>query len=424
MRAGREPSNPASRSRLLRPQTKLSVPAEETLRDLQRTAGNRAVTGLVTARFAVQRHPGTEPEIAAAHIVSASETADVPAAADLPALATEKAALLTERTPLADRVKAAKKAKTIADPADTARIKEIDDRLVEIKRRQGLRVKADEAITLEHNGFTAGTDAWFRDVHTVPFLGRNATVHRYLADRLVLVENALKDLPVPPDGWVSETHSSLREPGQSLHSFGLAIDLNPGTNPFLVQPTNPAIYEPANWSQSIEDVFGRAALLILKRIDAKGSFFARPDIKDKNERVGASYDKIAEMSGALQRYLALADAHPTESVGDLVTALGATDPKHRSAQDWLKTIKADRRTIDDLAGSKSWNKPERGFLNLDKRLVKAMTDPAAGGLTWLGDDTVSPGRDIMHFDMRGVAPNPITKIWSTAANKDTYLGNG
>jgi hypothetical protein len=58
----------------------------------------------------------------------------------------------------------------------------------------------------------------------------------------------------------------------------------------------------------------------------------------------------------------------------------------------------------------------------DKRLVKAMTDSTGAGLTWPGDDTVSPGRDVMHFDMRGVGP--IKKIWTSAAAKDTYLGNG
>jgi hypothetical protein len=35
---------------------------------------------------------------------------------------------------------------------------------------------------------------------------------------------------------------------------------------------------------------------------------------------------------------------------------------------------------------------------------------------------VSPGRDIMHFDMRGVGP--ITKIWSSGTGRDTDLGAG
>ena len=36
-------------------------------------------------------------------------------------------------------------------------------------------------------------------------------------------------------------------------------------------------------------------------------------------------------------------------------------------------IKVDRQAINELAGKKRWSHPERGFLNLDKRLVKAVT---------------------------------------------------
>jgi hypothetical protein len=102
--------------------------------------------------------------------------------------------------------------------------------------------------------------------------------------------------------------------------------------------------------------------------------------------------------------------------------LGEKDPKPRTAADWIKTIRADRAALGTLAGNKRWQKPQEGFLNLDKRLVTALTGSTGAGLTWLGDDTVSPGRDIMHFDMRGVGP--ITKIWSSGTGRDTYLGAG
>ncbi len=55
-------------------------------------------------------------------------------------------------------------------------------------------------------------------------------------------------------------------------------------------------------------------------------------------------------------------------------------------------------------------------------MVKAMADSAGAGLSWLGDDSVSPGRDIMHIDMRG--GGPIKKIWNSVLAKDTYLGGG
>src|SRR5438445_11704956 len=77
---------------------------------LQRAAGNQAVSGLLSSGPAVQRHTGIEPEIAAAHVVSSSEQAELPAVADTPTLLTEQAELLAERKPLAGKVKAAKDA--------------------------------------------------------------------------------------------------------------------------------------------------------------------------------------------------------------------------------------------------------------------------------------------------------------------------
>ena len=76
-----------------------------------------------------------------------------------------------------------------------------------------------------------------------------------------------------------------------------------------------------------------------------------------------------------------------------------------------------------VAGSgKSWSKPETGFLHLDRRLVQALTSTNGGGLTWLGDDTIGSGRDIMHFDMRGLGP--IRRIAKSLEGKTVSLGSG
>jgi hypothetical protein len=61
-------------------------------------------------------------------------------------------------------------------------------------------------------------------------------------------------------------------------------------------------------------------------------------------------------------------------------------------------------------------------MNLDKRLVKAMTSSTGANLTWLGDDTIAAGRDIMHFDMRDLGP--IKKVWSSARGSAIYLTHG
>jgi hypothetical protein len=95
---------------------------------------------------------------------------------------------------------------------------------------------------------------------------------------------------------------------------------------------------------------------------------------------------------------------------------------NRTAAAWVQQIKADRRTLDAQESAKSWNQPTTGFLHLDRRLVSALTSSAGGGLTWLGDDTVGSGRDIMHFDMRGLGP--IRRIVKTIDGQAISLGNG
>lgn len=252
----------------------------DSLLALQRAAGNGAVAALIGEQLVVQRHSGIQPEVAA-HTLTAAEKKDLPSRE-------ETSDLLEEQKSLADEKKELQKTKAAAlSEPDKARLVAINARLKEIDRKLALRKKgdalSDEEETLRRNGYTAGADAWFADVSTVKFLGRNATVHRLLRARLEQVETALKALPVPADGWVQEEHSSLRVPGQSLHSFGLAIDLNPALNPFLLNPKDPnaSQYEPHKQSQVISDILERAFLLVLGRAPGEESFFTRPKLADK-----------------------------------------------------------------------------------------------------------------------------------------------
>jgi hypothetical protein len=386
---------------------------------LQATAGNAAVTGLLSGGLAVQRHKGVEPEIAAAHTMTADEKNDLPTVAESADLRTEQAALRAEKAA------AAKAAKDTGVAADKTRMTQIDDRLAVIARKLGLRrTKGDEDETLKRNGIAGGSGQWFADVHTVRFLGHSATVHKRLADRLTKAEAALQGETAPPDGWVREGHSTLRPPREGLHSFGLAIDLNPHSNPWLVNPNdaNATLNEGAAQSAAVARAVDRAVLLILGRPPAEEKFFARPKEKDKDARVTASYEKLEESSAALVRYLGLDAEDKKKELADLVEALGPKNPKGRSAQTWRNLITADRAALQKAGQPKHWTDPTKGFLDLDKRLVAAMTDSTGAGLTWLGDDTIASGRDIMHFDLRGAGP--ITKVWDSATGKDIYLGDG
>lgn len=57
---------------------------------------------------------------------------------------------------------------------------------------------------------------------------------------------------------------------------------------------------------------------------------------------------------------------------------------------------------------------------MKREVVEALASDTGGGLTWLGDNTIASGRDIMHFDMRGVGP--IKKIVKSHLGETTPLG--
>ena len=374
--------------------------------DLQRTAGNAAVSGLL-----VQRHSG--PDLSS-HTVTESEQKEMPSTSDAPKLAKEKADLLAEQKSLRDAAAAAAKAKQ-APPAkvdltdaEKARIKEID-------RLLAIRQKGDETETLKANGITDTATQWFAKIKNTTFLDAPVTVHELLEKRL---KEAEKLVPKPWTGLVSST-STLRPPGQSLHSFGLAIDINPGTNPQLVNPSDPhgTLYEPRKQSKAISDVIDRAILLVLAKTPKEAGFWTRTTGADKATRVGASYDLLESASDAVETYFKLDGSAKRAELEGYVTALGAKDK--RTADQWAAQIRRDRNQIQTGPG-KGWSNRTSGFLDMKRSIVEALTSDTGAGLTWLGDNTIASGRDIMHFDMRGAGP--IKKIVKSVLGTTTPLG--
>jgi hypothetical protein len=287
--------------------------------------------------------------------------------------------------------------------------------------RLGALRKSDDARTLEATGTTP--EAWFADLVDVSFLKVRVVVHKQLADRLARVESALSGQPEPAHGWLHGSVSGLRGPGNGLHSFGLAIDLNVETNPFIFKATSDEA-DPRQQGQNsvVRGIIDRAVLLVQGRSPSAESFDARPQVDDGRRdhppsaaQVEASWEKLHEASSAMEEYLSLGSADRRDALQARVVALGDADPKHRSVEEWAAAIARDQARLKTIGPAKQW-KPEHGFLDLDKRLVLAM---AAEGLTWLGDDTIGSGRDIMHFDTRGVGP--IRRVFSSATNGFTNL---
>ena len=386
--------------------TPATTPLEGRVLQLQRTAGNAAVSGLF-----VQRHGGID---LSSHTVTEAEQKDMPATTDAPGLLAEKNTLLEEGVTRRKAAAAAAKAKQpppekpdLTDD-EKARIKEID-------RLLAIRLKGDEQETLTANGIKDTASQWFAKMTSTTFLGSPVIVHELLEKRLKKAEDLV---PKPWDGLVAST-STLRAPGASLHSFGLAIDINPGTNPQLVNPgdTHGTLYEPRKQSKAISDVIHRAILLVHATTEADAGFWTRTTGADKKARVKASYDLLEKYSDAVETYFKLDDAANKAKLDGLVTALAGKDK--RTADQWIAQIKLDRTQIETGQG-KNWSKRTTGFLDMKREVVEALTSDAGAGLTWLGDNTIASGRDIMHFDMRGVGP--IKKIVKSVLGQTTSLG--
>ena len=417
--------------------------------ELQRTVGNTAVTALLgrgAAAATVQRrtepgegssqggylphHEGPKPVAkpkettapgVAEHLMSAAETADLPSTADAPGLLAERKQIVAARAAREQAFDAAQARGESPDPATKSFTAEETTRIAEIDRLLRIRKKGDEEETLKANGVTTGHAAWFAEVKSYTFLGKSIVCHRLLYERLQRAENRLSGKPVPAGGWFTNVHS-LRKVGESLHSFGLAMDIDGGRNPFLINPdaAHASLYERAATSRAIADVINRAILLVEARTPQEADFQSRPTDTDRNARAMASYDKVAQASASLKTYMTLDQADQRATLDRHVTALAGKDS--RTAERWIATIRADRRTLTRLAEGKDWTQPTEGFMTLNRDLVEALTHSDGGGLTWLGDDTIGSGRDIMHFDMRGLGP--IRKIVKSATKETVGLGSG
>jgi hypothetical protein len=419
-------------------------PEVASLLELQRTAGNAAVTGLVVAPIGVQRRkepgfgseeggvqyprtPATvspaagQPAGVAEHLLTETELADLPSVADTPVLLAENKALYAARDARRKAYAEAKKKGESPDPATKEFTAVEQARVDELNRKLKLRPKGDEEETLKANGITGGHAAWFAEVKAYPWLGKTIVCHRLLAERLAKAETELSGEIPPAGGWFTAAHS-LRKVGESLHSFGMAIDINGSTNPYLLNPDAPnaQFVEATANSRAISDVINRAMLLVEAKTAAEADLQSRPANTDKDARALESYDKLQVASNALKSYMELDRPDKRAALDAFIVTLGAKDS--RTAEKWIETIKADRKTLEAKASGKSWSSPQTGFLHLDRRLVKALTSSTGGGLTWLGDDTIGSGRDIMHFDMRG--PGPIRKIVKTMEGKTIGLGSG
>lgn len=303
--------------------------------------------------------------------------------------------------------------------------------LIEKAKKQGAsgdeKLKAQMEAAMPATGETAadGTpvrktlDEWFADHEPdAKFLGLRIRassgsvpgVHKEFLTQLELAETELrskfpgKDDKAIRDALGIRDIGGLRRPKlatggsqPSLHSFGMAIDINAATNPFVGNAEVSDDIKDAAKRAEIEAnrsprVIERAMLLIHGE-----AFDVETKLKVGKRKATAeeSYDLHARASQALADYLKLADATDEELQPHVERAQAAGDTRDLAA--WRERIANDKQLLPFFDFGKHPNPEEKGYLDLAKDLVLALTDK--GGLTWGG--TYNKAKDIMHFDYRG-----------------------
>ena len=241
----------------------------------------------------------------------------------------------------------------------------------------------------------------------------NNPIHVELATQLKIVEKKLadkyggstKDSKIAGDNLqlTNETFKGGRRESStasfSMHTFGLAMDVNYVGNPYLggnisSEKTLKALKKGGYISEIktiakikvLNKIFGRAGLLIN---GTEGKF---PEGYTYSKRLEL-YDKLSALNKLIIQYFNLMDN--STQLKTLIDQTLSPDWGMKSVDDAIAIIKTDwdwfcglvsrydDKYIQNLAIKKS------GFLNLDRRFVEEL------GLDW-----GATYGDIMHFDMR------------------------
>lgn len=286
---------------------------------------------------------------------------------------------------------AAEKAKKLKPGEDTelTDLRALKDR-VETTNRALKRKDVEQIMDASGQGTVA---AWFGDIKKGTFLGIGLRVHKTLAERLTRAETALvNDTKVNPgkksatdlgvDLKMYASTSDLREPAKavggsslSMHTFGLAVDLNYKGNPFI-----------GNAGAAAPDAIRRATSLVLG---------TATNVTTDLGNAQASFTALKGASDALKTYFSYRDPANLAALTAAVTGHKAATGEPADLAGWQAQITADHEALNGKGDFKKHKPPEEGFLDLDESVVLALT---GAGLTWGG--TYPTDKDVMHFDLR------------------------
>ena len=253
------------------------------------------------------------------------------------------------------------------------------------------------------------TDATFLGVQIrASQKGKVHGVHRSLFDVLQRAERNLlgshpghtakelgRDLGVRSIGGLRPPSKATGGEAPSLHCFGLAIDINPGTNPFIG-------YKKADKkSPRYKELLTNRSPRIIERAMRllRGESF-NVEIPLPTTSVGAAWDLHHLASETLAEYLRLADDPGGEALRNLV-ARAQSRGDTESLSWWQNRIATDRKYIPNWDFPSHPNPQQLGYMDLRRELVVALV---GAGLRWGGQ--YDRAKDIMHFEL---ANGPIRK---------------
>jgi hypothetical protein len=379
------------------------------------------------------RHEYARPALGASHAATQVPTSAAPPTA--------------EAVPAVDAatIKPAKAATGAKHMTDDEKQKALANALKQVTTVGSAPVRATIADMLRYNG-VADEDTWwsgmvfnatFLDIPIQPSGGSVPGVHSELHERLVKAENKLlarfpgltkaqiaSKMKIYEVSGVRPPKNATGRNSPSHHCFGLAIDINHPTNPFLgndkpkkpkpqhnrpVPPEEVAKYDATMQNRSPR-IVERAMLLLRGEKFNVEAAIAVP--RGPGSEAGRLWEIHHRASETLAEYLRLADDLNGETLKDLVDARrhGGDD---RDLNYWRQRIAEDRANIKhwDFEHHKA---PETGgYMDLKKELVEALVDE--GQLLWGG--SYVGAKDMMHFDWRrGTIKRNLPTGWKPSAH--------
>jgi hypothetical protein len=175
----------------------------------------------------------------------------------------------------------------------------------------------------------------------------------------------------------------------SFHCFGLAIDINHDTNPFVGNN-----YPNKKSERYTEFLSNRSPRIIERAMWLLNGEHFDVEAPLSTSSAGKAWDIHQRASQTLAEYLRLADDLHGARLKELVTN-AQTRGETKDLEWWKNRIATDRSMIKYWDFQHHKHPEKTGYVDFPRELVVALAD---AGLLWGG--LYRGAKDIMHFDLR------------------------